>query len=214
MGKLVAYFAPNQTTMTKQDAYFYAAAVLGLNFFSCVYKHNYYFLLAVYAIKVRAAFCSFMYRKALKLSPAHLGDITIGKIVTLITKDVDTFEAFIAFGNDIWIGFIKTVVVAAVLYCRIGIPSMAGIGFLLLIMPIQSNINFFSITNCIKIILVYLGAKNTKLKMKMCKTTDERLQSTQETLSAIRIIKMYTWEKIFENKITKARKCDLFIENQ
>jgi ATP-binding cassette subfamily C (CFTR/MRP) protein 4 len=50
-----------------------------------------------------------------------------------------------------------------------------------------------------------MGSLATKLRMKMCKKTDDRLQMTQETLSAIRIIKMYTWEKFFNNKVTQAR---------
>nr|CAI5835138.1 unnamed protein product [Callosobruchus analis] len=40
----------------------------------------------------------------------------------------------------------------------------------------------------------------------MGKMSDERLQITQETLSTIRIIKMYTWEKFFSDKIMAARK--------
>lgn len=35
--------------------------------------------------------------------------------------------------------------------------------------------------------------------------TDDRIQVTQETLSAIRIIKMYTWEKYFGDRIMASR---------
>ncbi|RZC39082.1 multidrug resistance-associated protein 4-like, partial [Asbolus verrucosus] len=190
LGKLISYFAPGQTDLTKADAYFYATVLIGFNFFQRIYKHNYYLLLMSFGLKIRTAFCSFMYRKALKLSPAHLGDISIGKIVTLITKDVQTFDPFVDFGNDIWIGFIKTIVVSYLLYRRIGVAALTGVGFFLVVMPLQ----------------IYLGTRVTSLKMSMCKKTDERLQITQETLSAIRIIKMYTWEKVFDNKISAARK--------
>ena len=40
----------------------------------------------------------------------------------------------------------------------------------------------------------------------MCTKIDERLQTTQEALSAIKVIKMYSWEKFFVDRITKARK--------
>lgn len=43
------------------------------------------------------------------------------------------------------------------------------------------------------------------MRWKLNKQTDERIQITQETLSTIKIIKMYTWEKIFGEKINEAR---------
>lgn len=55
-------------------------------------------------------------------------------------------------------------------------------------------------------ISVYLGKILKKLRMKTCKKTDERLEETQEALSMIRIIKMYTWEEYFIRKINLARK--------
>lgn len=39
----------------------------------------------------------------------------------------------------------------------------------------------------------------------MAKKTDERLQVLQETMSAIKIIKMCVWEKAFEKKLFSTR---------
>lgn len=44
------------------------------------------------------------------------------------------------------------------------------------------------------------------MRLRLNKRTDERLQISRETLSTIKIIKMYTWEKIFGDKIDEARK--------
>lgn len=44
------------------------------------------------------------------------------------------------------------------------------------------------------------------MRLKIGKNSDERIQVTQEVLSAIKIIKMYTWEKFFNNKIAESRK--------
>lgn len=46
----------------------------------------------------------------------------------------------------------------------------------------------------------------TKFRFIAGEKTDERLQVTQETLSTIKIIKMYTWERFFGNRITESRR--------
>lgn len=45
-----------------------------------------------------------------------------------------------------------------------------------------------------------------KFRLRSSIKTDKRLELTQEILSAIKIIKMYTWERFFEKKIGEARK--------
>lgn len=140
LGKLVAYFKTNQTEYTIYDAYFYASIVIGFHFFQCVYKHNYWFRLATFGLRMRIALTSFLYRKALKLSPTHLGEISIGKIVTLITKDVETFEIVVFTGNDLWIAILKTIIVSFALYKRIGTAALAGVAIFILSIPLQSKL--------------------------------------------------------------------------
>jgi hypothetical protein len=44
------------------------------------------------------------------------------------------------------------------------------------------------------------------LKKRMCEETDERLQTTHEALSAIKSVKMNTWEGYICSKVSEARK--------
>lgn len=53
---------------------------------------------------------------------------------------------------------------------------------------------------------MYIGQLTSKLRISAGKRTDDRLQITQETLTAMKIIKMYAWESYFSGQITKARK--------
>ncbi|CAG9826304.1 unnamed protein product [Diabrotica balteata] len=189
VSNLISYFKPGQTKVTKNDAYYYAALVLFLHVTNCIYLHNYIMWVQGLAIEIKAAFSSLIYRKALKLSPAALADISLGNIVTLITKDVYTFRLSIWIINEIWTGVVQVIVVCYLLYSKIGLVSFAGIGILILAIPIQ----------------VYLGKIVTDLKLKTGEKTDERLQVTQEALNSIRIIKMYTWEEYFNTKINVTR---------
>ncbi|XP_074031098.1 probable multidrug resistance-associated protein lethal(2)03659 isoform X2 [Leptinotarsa decemlineata] len=117
----------------------------------------------------------------------------MGRILTLITKDVFAFEKALTFVNDMWIGLIHIGIVSYLIYRRIGITVAAGIGFLLMIIPLQ----------------IYVGKKTSMMRMKSAKSTDERIQLTTETLSAIKIVKMYSWELFFENKINDVRSKEL-----
>jgi ABC-type transport system involved in cytochrome bd biosynthesis fused ATPase/permease subunit len=140
LSKLVSYFSPGQTEMTRQDLYFYSGLLIGINVVDCIYHHNYYLAVLELHVKIRAAFSSFIYRKTLKLSPDRLGDISIGKIVTLITKDVPSLENFSYLVNDIWLAFAKTAIVCFIVYRKIGVAVLAGVGFFVIILPLQGKL--------------------------------------------------------------------------
>jgi hypothetical protein len=78
-------------------------------------------------IKVRIGFCSLIYRKILKLNQSHLGDISVGKILTLLTKGVQVLEVFVGVGSEIWTSVIKTVLIATLLYNRMGAAAVIGV---------------------------------------------------------------------------------------
>lgn len=52
----------------------------------------------------------------------------------------------------------------------------------------------------------FLSAKLKNLRLKVQGFSDLRLQQMQETLSVIKIIKMYCWEQFFYNRVSAARK--------
>ncbi|KAH0820895.1 hypothetical protein GEV33_001896 [Tenebrio molitor] len=131
--------------------------------------------------------------KILKLNQSHLDDISVGKILTLLTKDVQVLEVFVGVGSEIWTSVIKTVLIAALLYNRMGAAAVIGVLFVVVTVPLQ----------------IYFGKLVSQMKMKLSKKTDERLQITQETVSAIRVIKMYTWENVFISKICQFRKNEI-----
>ncbi|XP_074030611.1 ATP-binding cassette subfamily C member 4 [Leptinotarsa decemlineata] len=190
ISKLVGYFKPGQTTMTLYDALFYAGIMLGLKLLHAFYRNNYSIFMSQLALQIRTAFSSIIYRKVLKLSPKALENTSLGNIVTVITKDVNQFQGAIWLLNDLWIAIVQTFFICYLIYNRIGITSLAGVLMLLSLLPIQT----------------YVASVMKRMRLKMNKRTDERLQKTQETLSTIRTIKMYTWEIIFGSSIEDSRK--------
>ncbi|CAG9768733.1 unnamed protein product [Ceutorhynchus assimilis] len=187
--KFVAYFEPGQTSLTTRDAFKYAFAIIGLNLFNVFYNNHFVQLVIEYSMRVRTAVCSLIYRKALKLSPIALGDVSIGKVVTLMSKDVLSIDSGLMFLKDAIIGLLQLAVVSYILYQKVGVSAFPAVGVILVIIPIQ----------------LFTGKKTMDCRIETAKKTDSRFKLLQETLSAIKIIKMYTWRDYFEKLIHKAR---------
>ncbi|KAG5877095.1 hypothetical protein JTB14_006390 [Gonioctena quinquepunctata] len=190
MSKFVAYFQPDQTTITKSDLYMYTALVIGLKLFTTLYNPVYYQLLAEEGIKLRTALTSLIYRQALSISSNDLSEFTPGKIVTYVTKDVFVFEQVMLHLNDLWIGAIQVIVTCYLLYKYVGFSLFAGITFLIIVLVVQC----------------FIGKMASNMRIKSARCTDERIQTTMETISAIKILKMFSWEDYFEKKINDLRK--------
>jgi len=72
----------------------------------------------------------------------------------------------------------------------LGADCLWGVGLLLLYIPLQA----------------LLGKLFSKLRDSTAKKTDERVRVTNEFVKAIRVIKMYAWEKPFAAIVDKARR--------
>ncbi|XP_074026960.1 probable multidrug resistance-associated protein lethal(2)03659 isoform X2 [Leptinotarsa decemlineata] len=186
---LISYFKPGQTEMTIYDAYFYAVMMISLKLCQRLYLHNYILCVQQLGVEIKTSFTSLLYRKSLKLTSSTLSQTTVGNIVTLITKDVQTFKESVWIISDVSSGLVQISLISYLIFAKVGITSLFGIGILIAALPIQAII----------------GRWINTLRQKTGAKTDERLQVTQEALSAIRIIKMYTWEKIFGDRINEAR---------
>ena len=137
--KLVSYFSPDQEDLTRRDAFYYASVVIGLTTLNLFFYYNCMLALTELGIRVRTSVCSLLYRKSLKLTLDSLSEVTVGKIITIMTKDVDVFFNFIYYGNDVWIPLVQTAVVCYLIYSKIGVAAFAGIGFFLIVLPLQST---------------------------------------------------------------------------
>ncbi|XP_076256820.1 ATP-binding cassette sub-family C member 4-like [Rhynchophorus ferrugineus] len=189
ISKFVGYFQPEQTSVSLKDVALICAAITGLEILNTLFNNNLSQLMTEYSMKVRTSISSLIYRKALKISPVEFSNISIGKIVTLLAKDVYGIDGGLSFSKDAIIGILHLLVVTYTLYRRVGLSAFPAIGVIFVIIPLQ----------------LYLGKKTTLNRIETSKRTDERFRLIQEVLNAIKFIKMYTWENYFEKIISKAR---------
>ncbi|XP_057653050.1 ATP-binding cassette sub-family C member 4-like [Diorhabda carinulata] len=194
LGNMLTYFRPGSTT-TKTEALYYAGALVALNGASALLINQYIMNAFHYGMKIRAAVCSLIYRKALRLSKTALGETASGKIVNLLSNDVSRFDIVSIFIHHMWVSPTSAIIIMYFLYSEAGYAGILGILVVFLVVPLQSYTG--------KLSAIY--RKQTALK------TDERVRLMDEVISGVQVIKMYAWEKPFEKLIKYARKAELKI---
>ncbi|CAG9768732.1 unnamed protein product [Ceutorhynchus assimilis] len=182
----VTYFGNYPKTVTKFDAYLYSGALGGILLLNVFFTQNLALLLAEYSLKVRTAVSSLIFRKALRIS---LAETTIGKIITLITKDVFAIDAALNFFKDVFIGFLQLAVITYILYDRMGIAGLFPTAVIILIIPIQ----------------LLCGTIASNVRLQTNEKTDERFRLSQEVFSAAKTIKINNWQGYFEGLINRVR---------
>nr|XP_022908005.1 probable multidrug resistance-associated protein lethal(2)03659 [Onthophagus taurus] len=193
LGQLILYYVPNQTEITRDEAYLYAGAVILCSFFYVLLIHPYMMAICHVGMKMRVACCSLIYRKSLRLSKTALGQTTAGQMVNLLSNDVNRFDVAVLFIHQLWVGPLETLVITYLMYLKIGISAVIGVATLLMFIPLQ----------------IFLGKRTSILRLKTALRTDERVRLMNEIISGIQVIKMYTWEKPFEKLVALARKREI-----
>ncbi|KZC06945.1 Multidrug resistance-associated protein 4 [Dufourea novaeangliae] len=193
LGRLLKYYSSDE--ITKSEAYLYATGVILCSGLIIFVLHPYMMAILHMGMKMRVACCSLIYRKALKLSRTALGETTVGQAVNLLSNDVNRFDVSIIFLHYLWIGPLETIIIMYFMYREVEVSAVIGVATLLMFIPLQG----------------YLGKKSSVLRLKTALRTDERVRLTNEIISGIQAIKMYTWEKPFSALVDKARRKEISV---
>lgn len=194
LGRLLEYFTTDNT-ISKTDAYLYAGGVVLCSAINVFVVHPYMMAILHMGMKLRVACCTLIYRKSLRLSRTALGETTIGQAVNLLSNDVNRFDVAIIFLHYLWIGPVETVVITYFMYEKVQSAALIGVATLLMFIPLQG----------------FLGKKSSTLRLKTAIRTDERVRLTNEIVSGIQAIKMYTWENPFSDLIETARRKEIHV---
>lgn len=193
LGQFIAFYTPEQTEITKEQAYWYAAGVVGCSLINIVTAHPYMMGVLHLGMKMRVGCCSLIYRKSLKLSKTALGQTTVGQVVNLLSNDVNRFDLAVIFAHQLWVGPIETIICTYFMYLQVGLSAAVGVFLLIMFIPMQ----------------IYLGKKVSTFRLKTALRTDERVRLMNEIISGIQVIKMYAWEKPFAKLVSLARRYEI-----
>lgn len=159
-----------------------------------VYCHHFSFFIGFrVAGQLKLALIGLIYNKIIRCSHFSVSRMNIGKIVNIAANELNSIEFNMFTVLYLTVSPLVLAGSTLILWNLFGIACLAGIGFVLLLYPIQ-------------LLFSKLGGKYIKQKNAV---TDERIKLTDEMLEGIRIIKMYGWDLYFEQLIEKARKKEL-----
>lgn len=192
LGGLLRYFKKN-TAETYETALLYAGGICIATAINVIALNQVVFGAFHVGARIRAATCSVVYRKALRLSKTALGETAPGKVVNLVANDVNRFDLVSIFIHHMWSAPLSTLIIAYFLYIEAGYAGLIGIAAVFVVVPIQS----------------YTGKLSSKFRLQTAMKTDERVRLMDEIISGVQVIKMYAWEKPFCALIETARKLEL-----
>jgi ABC-type multidrug transport system fused ATPase/permease subunit len=145
--------------------------------------------------KAYAALVATIYHKTLKVSPSTNKQFEQGEIVNFIQVDVEkAYEITLVFPQVARLP-IQLIFCLAFLFYHFKYYLFAGFGIAIVIIVLN----------------YYIAIYNSKLQDTILKRKDERMNTTTEIISSIKIIKLNSWIRHFVDKVTFRRNRELKI---
>lgn len=136
LGRLLFYFRKD-SDMTREEALYCAGGIVILNGISVLTINQFVLGSFQNGMKVRIAVCSIIYRKALRLSRTALGDTAPGKVVNLLSNDVNRFDMVSIFLHSMWSAPMLSIIIGYFLWSEVGLPGLIGMIVIFVVTPLQ-----------------------------------------------------------------------------
>lgn len=116
-----------------------------------------------------------------------------GRIVSLMSIDVDRINLACGMFHMVWTAPISIIVTLVLLLVNLGYSSLAGYALIVIGIPL----------------LTYAARFLFKLRGGINKLTDQRVSLTQEILQGVRFVKFFGWESSFLNRLKQIRRREI-----
>ncbi|GEM08785.1 ABC transporter [Rhodotorula toruloides] len=164
-----------------------------MQLFMSVCQNNTFSRSGQVGILARAALIAALYRKAFRMSGKARVEHTNAQLTSHISTSMSRIEWSSTFFHFSYTCIIQLVEIVVILLCTIGATSLAGVGIVLLAIPVQT----------------YAMRKLFQGRRKVQKHTDDRIKSISELLSGIRVVKFFAWEGPIVSKVGESRRREL-----
>ncbi|RYE38375.1 MAG: hypothetical protein EOP48_27195, partial [Sphingobacteriales bacterium] len=156
-------------------------------------EHHFNHVAATLPNHIQNALINLIFNKITKLSTHSLTNISTGRLLNLCTNAVNIFEQVGMYAANCIVSIFALIAGGALIWQYFGPYALIGVGYIVFWYPLQQ-------------LVVWLSLKE---RNKSNAAASNRIRMTTETIEAIRLLKMYTWELKFRDKITALRKVEM-----
>ena len=181
---------PEQAGCTPQSKmYEYAILLAAASILQNFCAAHQEFALQKVGISVRNSLMCALYRKVLRLSPKGLQAESTGRIVTLMSNDVNKLQELFAMIHNLWAAPIFIVASFILLYDVIRWSAFIGFACIIVAAPFT----------------FFVAMTLFKIRRGLTKCADERINILTEVINGMRVIKYYAWESTFAQRVRAIR---------
>ncbi|XP_039213001.1 canalicular multispecific organic anion transporter 1 isoform X2 [Crotalus tigris] len=144
-------------------------------------------------MNLRTSLMAAIYKKALTVSNVTRKESTVGETVNLMSVDAQRFMDFAVYMHQLWSSPLQIIISLVFLWAELGPSVLAGIGVMVLLIPLNG----------------VLVSKSRTIQVKNMNHKDERMKIMTEILNGIKILKFFAWELSFQKQVEKIRALEL-----
>lgn len=151
--------------------------------------HQYFQRAFETGMRVKSSLTSMIYGKSLRLSNESKAAKSTGDIVTYMSVDQQRLSDLCQWGLQLWSAPLQIILCMVSLYNLVGVACFAGVGAMLIMIPINAGIARFM----------------KKLQLSQMRYKDSRNKLMTEILNNMKSIKLYAWGSAFMEKLSHVR---------
>ncbi|CAH8644795.1 unnamed protein product [Schistosoma rodhaini] len=183
--KLLLNFLQNIQSEPIWHGYLYAIAIFIDTTVQSLILQSYFHIVFKLGMNIKTAITAAVYRKSLRLSNKARYQSTTGQIMNLMSSDAQQFVQLMPFINILWSGPFQITIAMILLWRELGPSVLAGVGVLLLLLPVN----------------VLIARRSKVFQEKKSSCADSRIKFINELMNGIRVLKLYAWEPSFMKEI-------------
>eukprot|EP00921_Rhytidocystis_pertsovi_P021853 GHVQ01034965.1.p1 GENE.GHVQ01034965.1~~GHVQ01034965.1.p1 ORF type:complete len:1721 (-),score=244.53 GHVQ01034965.1:456-5618(-) len=210
LNRIIMFLQTAQDPMLREPmwvGYMYVGIMFTANCLQSIILQQYFHRMIRVGMRLRSSISTMIYAKALRVVPGMAGkkrtasgqvDTTqpgtsTGEIVNLMSVDSQRLETLMTYLHILWSAPLQIFIAVCLLYRIIGPSTFGGVAVMTVSIPVTG-----------------LVAKRIKhIQDKIMKVKDERIRVCHEMLSGMKIIKLYSWERSFVDKVMGIREKEL-----